>query len=66
MLQMSEITSGMQVRHMESGEAFFVAGVPFWFDGDPAVTLRDRKGNVRISRLSGLVAVNKNSEDESK
>ncbi len=63
-MEMSEVQNGMQVRHMESGELFTVAGVPFWFDGDPAVTLRDRKGGVRISRLSGLVAAIEKTEEK--
>jgi hypothetical protein len=52
--------------HTESGEVFTAVGVPFWFDGEPAVSLRDKKGGVRISRLSGLVAVNKMTEEKHK
>ena len=63
-MEMSDVVSGMQVRHTDSGELFSVAGVPFWFDGVPTVTLRDRKGSVRLSRLSGLVAVNENTEEK--
>ena len=66
MLKMSEVVSGMQVRHMESGEVFSVAGVPFWFDGELTVTLHDHKGHARMTRLCGLEAVIENTEEESK
>lgn len=65
-MEMTEVENGMQVRHTESGELFSVASAPFWFDGEPAVTLRDRKGSVRISRLSGLEAVIEMTEEKHK
>ena len=66
MLKMSDVTNGMQVRHKESGEVFSVSGVPFWFDGEPTVTLHDHKGHARMTRLCGLEAVIEKTEEESK
>jgi hypothetical protein len=62
-MEMNEITNGMAVRHKESGEEFTVASAPFWFDGQPTVTLQDKKGHARMTRLSALEPMNKNTED---
>jgi hypothetical protein len=63
---MNEVVIGTEVRHMASGELFTVASVPFWFNGEPAVTLRDKKGHARISLLSGLSATNQKTEEQNK
>jgi hypothetical protein len=63
LMEMTDMVIGTEVRHTASGEVFTVASVPFWFNGEPAVTLKDKKGKARISVLSGLDAVNKNTED---
>lgn len=61
-MEMSEVKNGMRVRHITSGEILTVVSTPFWFDGEPTVTLQDKRGQARMTKLSGLEAIIEKTE----
>jgi hypothetical protein len=48
-MEMSEVKNGMRVRHITSGEILTVVSTPFWFDGEPTVTLQDKRSQARMT-----------------